>query len=99
MPKKKKGAEEEAEKPPELAETLAVWNDDELDGILASGGDGYSAEAAELLLPEPLRERVGPRCTTCFPVLRLLLWTHSMPLLPLALLLQLLLLYRSLWLV
>jgi hypothetical protein len=57
MPKKKKGQEEE--KPTDLAEELPVWNDDELDGVIASGGAAYSADDPELLLPEPLRERVA----------------------------------------
>jgi hypothetical protein len=71
MPKKKKKGADEEEKPAELAESLAVWNEEELDGVLANGGEGYSAEAAELLLPEALRERVGPRTRTPFALQRL----------------------------
>lgn len=59
MPPKKAAPKAEDEKPADLAEEMPVWNDDELGAILASGGDAYSAEGPELLLPEPLRARVA----------------------------------------
>lgn len=56
MPKKKKGAEDEP--PPDLAEEMPVWSEEELGGVLGSGGAAYSAEVPEALLPEGLRGRV-----------------------------------------